>query len=128
MTMKSTFCTLALVLINFLPALAQPADTDPAFGEIIDVRVINLEVVVTDRKERVMGLTTDDFRLLIDGQEVPIEYFTEVVGGQAVAPSAKYSIGTSSPLLVRAASSTVVPMTLASPVCMNRAIPLRCAS
>ena len=70
-----------------LPAAAQPDAVrpvaEPTFGEIIDVRVINLEVVVTDRKTRVMGLTSDDFQLLVDGKEVPIEYFTEVVGGQA---------------------------------------------
>ncbi len=81
---------LALVLLAALPAVGQPADPElpPAFGEIIDVRVINLEVVVTDGKERVRGLTSSDFRLLVDGEEVPIEYFTEVVGGQAVTPAA----------------------------------------
>ena len=62
MTMKSTACALALFLISVLPAAAQPAADDPAFGEIIDVRVINLEVVVTDRKARVMGLASDDFQ------------------------------------------------------------------
>ncbi len=90
MRMKSTVCTLALVLLSTFPAVAQSGATEPppTFGEIIDVRVINLEVVVTDRKARVMGLAGEDFELLVDGQEVPIEYFTEVVGGQAVAPSA----------------------------------------
>lgn len=71
-----------------LPAAAQNAgddDSSPSFGEIIDVRVINLEVVVTDRKDRVRGLTSDDFRIRVDGQEVPVEYFTEVQGGQALA-------------------------------------------
>ena len=47
------------------------------------MRVVNLEVVVTDGKIRVQGLTSDDFRLSVDGREVPIEYFTEVVGGTA---------------------------------------------
>ncbi len=86
-----------LFLLGTLPAAAQlPAELSdpssdvetPTFGEIIDVRVINLEVVVTEGRERVMGLGSEDFRLLVDGREVPIEYFTEVVGGQAVAPSA----------------------------------------
>ncbi len=80
----------ASFLLDALPAGAQPGgaeESSPAFGEIIDVRVINLEVVVTDQKARVMGLNSEDFQLLVDGQEVPIEYFTEVVGGHAVAAS-----------------------------------------
>lgn len=69
-----------------LPVLAQPPAAEaPIFGEIVDVRVINLEVVVTDHKERVQGLQSQDFRLLVDGQEVPVEYFTEVLGGRAAA-------------------------------------------
>jgi len=80
-------CCLVFLAAPALPAAAQPdADTLP-FGEIIDVRVINLEVVVTDGKERVHGLTSEDFRLLVDGREVPIEYFTEVLGGRAVEPT-----------------------------------------
>ncbi|MEM7357154.1 MAG: VWA domain-containing protein [Acidobacteriota bacterium] len=81
----------SLVLGSFvsIATFAQSSDSDssPTFGEIIDVRVINLEVVVTERKDRVSGLTSDDFRLLVDRKEVPIEYFTEVVGGQAVLPT-----------------------------------------
>ena len=87
MTMKPPLRTLACWLLFALPAAAQPADTDPAFGEIIDVRVINLEVVVTDGKDRVTGLSSDEFQLLVDGKETPIEYFTEVVGGRAVESS-----------------------------------------
>lgn len=79
--------TLGFILALGLLAGAVPvwpqADA-PVFGEIVDVRVINLEVVVTDGKERVSGLGSEDFRLLVDGQEVPIEYFTEVLGGRAV--------------------------------------------
>ena len=73
-------------LLLALPAIAQNPDADSSlsFGEIVDVRVINLEVVVTDGKDRVNGLTSDDFRIRVDGQEIPVEYFTEVQGGQAV--------------------------------------------
>ncbi len=61
---------------------------DSSFGESIDVRVVNVEAVVTDRKgNRVQGLTAADFRLLVDGREVPIDYFTEVQGGEAAASS-----------------------------------------
>lgn len=70
-------------------ALAAPGEQAPQvqiFGEAIDVRVVNVEAVVTDGKgDRVRGLTAADLRLLVDGAEVPIEYFTEVVDGTAVA-------------------------------------------
>ena len=71
-------------------AAQQPAPEEPAsiFGETIDVRVVNVEAVVTDRQgNRVTGLGPGDFRLRVDGKEVPIEYFTEVRGGQAIAAS-----------------------------------------
>ena len=55
------------------------------FMETIDVRVINIETVVTDsRGERVHGLEAEDFRLLIDGREVPIDYFSEIRDGRAL--------------------------------------------
>ncbi len=79
-----------------IPLAAQPSQADdaPTFGEIVDVRVINLEVVVTDRGERVEGLGTDAFRLLVDGREVPIEYFNEVRGGRAVEAADVAASGT----------------------------------
>ncbi|HVS15104.1 MAG TPA: VWA domain-containing protein [Thermoanaerobaculia bacterium] len=62
-----------------------PAEDVPdIFGEVIDVRVVNIEVVVTDRSGvRVRGLKPEDFELIVDGREVPIQYFTEVHGGEA---------------------------------------------
>jgi VWFA-related protein len=83
----------ALVLAAALPAAAAAQDPPQppaaAFGELIEVRVVNVEVVVTDRDgNRVSGLGAADFALTVDGQKVPIEYFTEVVGGAAVAPEA----------------------------------------
>jgi len=67
-------------------ASSEPVST---FGDIVEVRVVNLEVVVTDAVgKRVAGLGRGDFRLRIDGKEVPIHYFTEVLEGQAVAPAA----------------------------------------
>ena len=86
---------LALVfLAAALPAVAwpqPPADEPPAsiFGEQIEVRVVNVEVVVTDKDgNRVSGLAPSDFALKVDGKAVPIEYFSEVRGGQAIAPGA----------------------------------------
>lgn len=81
---------LPVLLALAVPVAAQqpPAPEEPAsiFGEQIDVRVVNVEAVVTDRQgNRVTGLGPDDFRLRVDGKEMPIEYFTEVRGGQAIA-------------------------------------------
>ena len=43
---------------------------------------MDVEVVVTDRDgARVRGLGPEDFALTVDGDAVPIEFFTEVVGG-----------------------------------------------
>jgi VWFA-related protein len=75
--------TLAVVALS-APRVAAAQEPSP-FGETIEVRVVNLEVVVTDRDgNRVQGLAPQDFRLRVDGQVVPIEYFTEVRGGTAV--------------------------------------------
>jgi len=73
-----------------VPAAAERAPAHPAtpsFGERVEVRVVNVEVVVTDRQGlRVGGLSPADFRLKVDGRPVAIDYFTEVRGGDAVAP------------------------------------------
>jgi len=69
------------------PVAAQPpaAPAPPVFGETVEVRVVNLEVVVTDRDGLpVAGLAPSDFRLRVDGEETPIGYFTEVRGGTAI--------------------------------------------
>jgi VWFA-related protein len=80
---------LALLVLAPLPGLSQspPANAPQSvFGEQIDVRVVNVEVVVTDKQgNRVAGFTPEDFRLKVDGKVVPIEYFNEVRGGSAIA-------------------------------------------
>ena len=80
-------CFVLILLIAF-PVLGQE-EPPSIFGEEIDVRVINVEVVVTDAKgNRVTDLKPGDFRLKVDGKQVPIEYFTEIREGQAVAAPA----------------------------------------
>jgi VWFA-related protein len=79
---------LAAFLVMAPAVRAQAADAPPPFGESIDVRVVNVEAVVTDRAgHRVTGLKPGDFRLRVDGKEVPIEYFNEVSDGHALAPA-----------------------------------------
>lgn len=79
--------SLSVLFLLFLaadgPAPAQTPEEAPrpvqVFEESVDVHVVNLEAVVTDaRGERVTGLTLKDFRLLIDGVETPITFFSEI--------------------------------------------------
>jgi VWFA-related protein len=87
-----------LLVATLLIPLAAPAQTEDTFGESIDVRVVNVEAVVTDRKgERVSGLTAGDFRLLVDGVEVPIDYFTEVADGVALPAPQSADAGVPAP-------------------------------
>ena len=86
----------ALLLVSTTSLAQQPAPLKPAgpapddavplvFGEVLDVRVVNVEVVVTDKQgERVRGLDAKDFRLKVDGKEVPVDFFSEIVGGQVI--------------------------------------------
>ena len=72
-----------LGLLLLMPAAeAQQGDEqeDRLFGEVVDVRVVNLEVVVEQKGERVFGLTSDDFVLTVDGEPVPVEFFSEIRG------------------------------------------------
>ncbi|MCP3958411.1 MAG: VWA domain-containing protein [bacterium] len=78
----------SLLILSFVGSALATQPTDDiagVFGEVIDVRVVNLEVVVTDSEgRRVEGLAPKDFVLYVDGRQVPIEYFTEVLDGAAV--------------------------------------------
>jgi VWFA-related protein len=62
-----------------------PAPAASSFGASVDVRVVNVEAVITDAKgKRVRGLSAGDLKLEVDGREVPIEYFAEIAEGQSV--------------------------------------------
>lgn len=74
------------LLLALAPGAAGERLAIPPVDESIDVRVVNVEAEVTDRTGRaVHGLTAADFRLLIDKQEVPISYFSEVADGAVAA-------------------------------------------
>ncbi len=75
---------LAGLVLLAAAAPAQQQDVPAVFSEVIDVRVVNVEVVVTDRAgNRVQGLRPSDFELLVDGEPTPIAYFTEIEDGFA---------------------------------------------
>jgi VWFA-related protein len=85
--------TAMAVMALSLPLAAQeqrPSDLVQIIGESIDVRVVNVEAVITGASgERVRGLTAADFRLMVDGREVPVEYFAEVEEGASVTAEPK---------------------------------------
>ncbi|MEM7586871.1 MAG: VWA domain-containing protein [Acidobacteriota bacterium] len=84
----STLCASTLcVIFSARVASADSSAQLPAFGEVVDVKVINLEVAVTRQGKRVSGLQPKDFRLLVDGRDVPIEFFSEVSDGRVVRHS-----------------------------------------
>lgn len=74
MRLPLALAALCAVFAPNLPAGAQEAP--PAFGERVEVEVVNVDVVVTDASgKRVTNLVREDFRLEVDGKPVPIDYF-----------------------------------------------------
>ncbi len=72
------------------PAQQGAGSPRSTFAERVEVRVINLEAVVVDRRgRRVRGLQPRDFVLEVDGKPAPIEYFSEIADGLAVASAAE---------------------------------------
>lgn len=75
-----------LLIASMLSALSaisqqppQPAPASSFFSETIEVRVINVEAVVTDKKgQPVGGLTKDDFEVFENGQKQEITNFNEI--------------------------------------------------
>lgn len=65
----------ALGIAGSAPLQAQP---DQTFIDTVDVQVVEVDVVVTDRNGRAVGgLTRDDFELYVDGERVEITNFFE---------------------------------------------------
>ncbi|HEY7114232.1 MAG TPA: VWA domain-containing protein [Thermoanaerobaculia bacterium] len=68
------------------PPAQQPPPL-PAFTEQVEVRVMDLDVVVTDSKgQPVTDLARQDFTVRVDGRPVPIDYFARVDDGTIHAP------------------------------------------
>ncbi|HET8774892.1 MAG TPA: VWA domain-containing protein [Thermoanaerobaculia bacterium] len=84
--MKRSLAILAALAIA-IPSGAQKRNQEPEqqpLVERIDVRIINVDVVVTDRKGNpVPNLTADDFTILENGVAKPISNFYEVQGSEA---------------------------------------------
>jgi len=87
--LRLALATLLLLLAASVPASAQES---VLFGDVIDIRVINVEAVVTARGERVHGLERKDFRLLVDGKEMPAQFFSEAGAPGARPPGVSYLV------------------------------------
>ena len=83
--MKRTLALIAAASLSLPLAAQRNVDPQPPkLVETIDVRVINVDVVVTDRRgNAVTGLTKDDFEILENGQKKVITNFYEVEGRKA---------------------------------------------
>lgn len=78
--------TLGALAVLALPAVASELDV---FSDDVRVRVVNVDVVVTDRDDRpVTGLSREDFELLVDGEPVEIHHFAELKKVSAAAGGA----------------------------------------
>ena len=94
--MKISILWIALLGLSMaLQATAQkPKAEIPVIGETIDVRVVNVEAVVTNPSgQRVPGLSTADFRLLVDGRFAKYSASsTKRPGNRSRIPGPRYSV------------------------------------
>ncbi|MFY9551512.1 MAG: VWA domain-containing protein [Thermoanaerobaculia bacterium] len=101
--MRSMRLPAALILCAATAFAQEPAPKGPpvpVFSESVEVRVLDLDVDVTDSKgQPVTDLKREDFTVKIAGKPVPIDYFTRVDGGTIHAPD----LSTASPDQVLAA-------------------------
>src|SRR5436309_3353852 len=95
MLVKRTLALFTLAATSLVAQQQQPPTEMPKLAESIDVKVINVDVVVTDKKgNSIPGLTNDDFELSENGQPKLITNFYEVEGKKAtnvsiIAPGAE---------------------------------------
>lgn len=93
--MKKTLLT--LLLSTPMLAMGQTAPLPPPqspeapqsmpFQEVVEVRVMDLDVVVTDSRGRpITDLAREDFTVRVEGRVVPIDYFARVDEGAIHAP------------------------------------------
>jgi VWFA-related protein len=77
--------SLLMLLIAVMSVPVVTAQELPYFVDAIEVEVVNIDVVVSDRKGKLIsGLTRDDFVLLVDGEPVELTNFLAVSDGRPV--------------------------------------------
>ena len=71
---------LSVLLVSFigLAPVALAAQEIPSLGETMEIAIVNVDVIVTDREgKRVRGLKKSDFTMLENGRPQPITHFAE---------------------------------------------------
>jgi VWFA-related protein len=97
---KAPAIALLLATAVALGQEAGPAPQVPVFSERVEVRVLDLDVDVTDSKGTpVTDLKREDFTVKIGGKPMPIDYFARVADGTIHSPD----LATASPDQVLAA-------------------------
>lgn len=98
--MKPHTALALFLLLGFAAGQSSGQGPPPTFTEEVEVRVMDVDVVVTGRDGRpVTDLKREDFTIRIDGKPVPIDYFARVDDGTIHAPD----LATASPDQVLAA-------------------------
>jgi VWFA-related protein len=78
MPASSVLCLIIAVCSSLVAAPQQQPSTVPQLGETLDISIVNVDVIVTDRNgNRVRGLTRDDFELIENGSARPLSNFAE---------------------------------------------------
>jgi VWFA-related protein len=85
--MKRISAALLMVLPALVLAQTETAPPPMPFQERVEVRVMDLDVAVTDSRGRpVTDLTREDFTVRVDGRVLPLDYFARVEEGTIHAP------------------------------------------
>jgi len=87
------FAAAVLASLIAAPAVPQQQPQQTFFSETIEVRVINVDVIVTKDGHPVTGLTKDDFQLFEDGKPQEITNFLEARGEEPKAAASQQQPG-----------------------------------
>lgn len=96
----------AFGIIPFAAAQSGAQDTTPRLVENVEVNVINVDVIVTDRKGKVItGLKASDFEIFENGVRKPVSNFYEVSGGKATLSAEATTPSATTPVTTAPASA-----------------------
>ncbi len=99
--LAATFTSVILMLpatATFAAEQQKPKGEPQRLVETVDVRVINVDVIVTDKKGNVIhGLKKNDFEILENGSPKPVSNFYEVIGTRAISEDDAAAAATAAP-------------------------------